>query len=136
MEGMKLMFRRVMIGLALTAMGAFAQTKPTFDVATIKPAQPMDQAKIVAALQSGSKLPIGATIESGRAEYLYLDLKSLLTYAYGLRPYQIIGPDWMSTTRFDIVAKMPPGATKDEALKAMHGHVIGEGEVVGTYERK
>ena len=27
------------------------------------------------------------------------------------------------------------GATKDELLSAMRGHVIGEGELVGTYER-
>ncbi len=28
------------------------------------------------------------------------------------------------------------GLTKDEALDAMKGHVVGEGELVGTYERK
>ena len=109
------MFSKLTICLVLTAMGTFAQTKPSFEVATIKPAQPMDPAKIVAALQSGGKMPVGARIDSGRAEYLYLDLKSLLTYAYGVRPYQITGPDWMSTTRFDIVAKMPAGSTKNDA---------------------
>jgi uncharacterized protein (TIGR03435 family) len=88
-------------------------------VATIKPAQPMDQAKMLAALQAGGKLPVGATIGSGRAEYLYLDLKSLLTYAYGVKPFQITGPDWMSTTRFDIEAKMPAGSTKDDAPKML-----------------
>ena len=34
--------RKVTICLALTAIAAFAQTKPAFEVATIKPAQPMD----------------------------------------------------------------------------------------------
>jgi uncharacterized protein (TIGR03435 family) len=116
---MKQMFSRPTICLVLTAMGAFAQTKPAFEVATIKPAQPMDQAKILATLQSGGKLPVGATIGSGRAEYLYLDLKTLLTYAYGVRPYQITGPDWMSTTRFDIVAKLPAGSTKDDVPKML-----------------
>jgi hypothetical protein len=47
--------------LATTA--AFAQTKPTFDVATIKPAPPMDIAKVAAALQAGGKMPIGANVE-------------------------------------------------------------------------
>ena len=115
----KLMFHKLTVPLVLTAMGAFAQTKPSFEVATIKPAQPLDQAKMLAAIQSGGKMPIGATIGSGRAEYLYLDLKSLLTYAYGVKPYQITGPDWMSTTRFDIVAKMPAGSTKDDAPKML-----------------
>jgi uncharacterized protein (TIGR03435 family) len=74
---------------------------------------------MLAALQSGGKMPIGATIDSGRAEYLYLDLKTLMTYAYGVKPYQITGPDWMSTTRFDIVAKMPAGSSKDDAPKML-----------------
>ena len=46
-----------------------AQTKPAFEVATIKPSPPMDMAKIAAALQAGGKMPIGANIDSGRAEY-------------------------------------------------------------------
>ncbi|HEY4363920.1 MAG TPA: TIGR03435 family protein [Bryobacteraceae bacterium] len=100
-------------------LAAFAQTKPSFEVATIKPAQPMDQAKILAALQSGGKLPIGATVGGGRAEYLYLDLKTLLTYAYGVKPFQITGPDWMATTRFDIMAKMPAGSAKSDAPKML-----------------
>lgn len=116
---MKRTLIRLSACLALAAIGAFAQTKPSFEVATIKPSQPMDPVKIAAALQSGGKLPVGATIESGRAEYLNLDLKTLLTFAYGVRPYQIVGPDWLSTTRFDIVAKMPEGSTKDDAPKML-----------------
>ena len=111
--------RKVAICLALTAMAAFAQTRPAFEVATIKPSAPMDQAKMLAAMQSGGKMPVGANIDSHRAEYLYLDLKTLLTYAYGVKPYQITGPDWMSMERFDIVAKMPEGSKKDDAPKML-----------------
>jgi uncharacterized protein (TIGR03435 family) len=116
---MKQTLRKLTTCLVLTAVGAFAQNKPSFEVATIKPAPPMDPARLVAAIQSGGKLPIGARIEAGRAEYLYLDLKALMTFAYGLKPYQIIGPDWLSTTRFDIEAKMPAGSTKDDAPKML-----------------
>ena len=103
----------------LAAAAAFAQTKPAFEVATIKPAPPMDPAKIAAALQAGGKMPVGANVEFLRAEYLYLDLKSLLSYAYGVKPYQITGPDWMAATRFDIVAKMPAGSKKEDAPKML-----------------
>jgi uncharacterized protein (TIGR03435 family) len=116
---MRQTFRKLTLCLALSAIAAFAQTKPSFEVATIKPAQPMDQAKILAALQGGGKMPVGANISAGRAEYLYLDLKTLMTYAYGVKPYQITGPDWMATTRFDIMAKMPDGSTKDDAPKML-----------------
>ena len=116
---MPLPFRKLGICLVLTGIAAWAQPKPSFEVATIKPAAPLDQAKIAAALQSGGKLPVGVTINARRAEYLYLDLKALLIYAYGVKPYQITGPDWMATTRFDIVAKLPDGSTKDDGPKML-----------------
>ena len=116
---MRQILRKVTICLVLTATAAFAQTKPAFEVATVKPSPPMDQAKMLAALQAGGKMPVGANVDSRRAEYLYLDLKSLLSYAYGVKPYQITGPDWMQTTRFDIIAKMPDGSTKEDAPKML-----------------
>jgi len=116
---MRHVFRTLGLSLTLLAITAFAQTKPSFEVATIKPSAPLDQAKIIASLQSGGKMPVGATIDARRAEYLYLDLKTLMTYAYGVKPFQISGPDFMATTRYDIVAKMPDGATKDDAPKML-----------------
>ncbi|MBZ5576559.1 MAG: TIGR03435 family protein [Acidobacteriia bacterium] len=112
-------FKRVAIGLALTALAAFAQPKPAFEVATIKPSPPLDPAKLAAALQAGGKMPIGANVDGLRAEYRYLDLRSLMSYAYSVKPYQITGPDWMATTRFDIVAKMPEGSKKEDASKML-----------------
>ncbi len=105
--------------LLFLALIVQAQPKPSFEVATIKPAAPMDQAKLMAAIQAGTKVPIGATITAARAEYYYMDLKTLLGYAYGVRPYQITGPDWMSTSRFDIVAKLPAGSTKADAAEML-----------------
>src|SRR5580692_12659193 len=112
-------FGKLTICLALTATAAFAQRRPSFEVATIKPAQPMDPAKIVATMQSGGRLAMGARIDALRAEYLNVDLKTLLTYAYAVKPYQIAGPDWMSTPRFDVVALMPEGSTKEDAPKML-----------------
>jgi uncharacterized protein (TIGR03435 family) len=42
-----------------------------------------------------------------------------MSYAYGVKPYQITRPDWMATTRFDIVAKMPEGSKKEDAPKML-----------------
>jgi uncharacterized protein (TIGR03435 family) len=116
---MQPILRKVTIGLALTAIAGFGQTKPAFEVATIKPSPPLDPAKIAAALQAGGKMPIGANVEFLRAEYKYLDLRSLMSLAYGVKPYQITGPDWMATTRFDIVAKMPEESKKEDAPKML-----------------
>lgn len=113
-------FTVALCGFALFASTAvLAQTKPAFEVATVKPSVPMDPARLAAALQSGGKMPVGANVDGLRAEYLYLDLKSLVSYAYGVKPYQITGPDWMQSTRFDIVAKMPEGSKKTDAPKML-----------------
>ena len=107
--------KKLIVGLTLTAIAAFGQSKPQFEVATIKPSAPLDIAKLTAAMQAGGKMPIGANVDANRAEYIYLDLKSLISLAYAVRPYQITGPDWLGATRFDIVAKMPAGAKKEDA---------------------
>jgi len=116
---MQTLFKTLTVGLALTAIAAFAQTRPTFEVATVKPAAPLDVAKIQAALQAGGKMPVGVNIGTSQAEYIYVDLKALIARAYSVKPYQITGPDWLGTTRFDIIAKMPAGATKDDEPKML-----------------
>ena len=112
---MRRLCRRLSIGLALTAVMAFAQAKPSFEVATVKPAAPLDMAKIGAAAQAGKMPKLGAHVDGGRAEYTFVSLKELIVLAYGVKPYQVTGPDWMTTARFDIVARMPDGTTKADA---------------------
>jgi hypothetical protein len=36
----------------------------------------------------------------------------------------------------DAVLSLKPAMTKDALLKAIYGHIIGTGELIGTYERK
>jgi len=39
----------------------------------------------------------------------------MLMVAYDLKSYQVIGPAWLDTERYDVVAKVTPGATKESA---------------------
>ncbi|HVV47489.1 MAG TPA: TIGR03435 family protein [Bryobacteraceae bacterium] len=112
-------YRKLALVAACSAIAAFGQTKLSFEAATIKPAAPLDPAKMVAAMQNGGKMPVGVTVGPTQAEYLYLDLKSLICYAYGVKPFQVTGPDWLGNTRFDIIAKYPEGAKKDDASKML-----------------
>jgi uncharacterized protein (TIGR03435 family) len=105
--------------LALTAIVALAQTAPTFEVASIRPAAPLDMAKVAAGIQAGQMPRIGPHVDGARAEYTYMALKELIVLAYKVKPFQITGPDWLATTRFDIVAKLPDGASKDDAPKML-----------------
>jgi uncharacterized protein (TIGR03435 family) len=111
--------RRLTIGVVLTCAAALAQTAPTFEVATIKPAAPLDRMKIAAGIQAGQMPRLGPHVDRGRAEYTYMSLKDLIAMAYKVKPYQITGPDWIGSERFDIVAKMPDGASKDDASKML-----------------
>ena len=44
----------------------------------------------------------------------YLSLRDYLVSAFGLKVYQIVAPDWLATTRFDIAATLPDGATQEQ----------------------
>jgi uncharacterized protein (TIGR03435 family) len=92
---------------------AHAQTKdgqPAFEVASIKPAGPPEAMGRV--LIFGSKGGPG-TNDPGRYQCNSCDLKFLITQAYGLEPYQLSIPSSMDA-RFEITAKVPEGATKDQ----------------------
>ena len=112
---------RIASMLVLSVLGygsaalAQAAAKPAFEVATVRPAVTLDPMKMAAEMQSGKMPKLGAQIEGRRAEYTYMSLKDLIRYAYKLRPYQIEGPAWLGSERFDIVATMPEGAKKDDA---------------------
>ena len=106
--------RGCVLGVALI-MTYTAQGQATFEVATVKPAAPLDMAKIAAEMKAGEAPKLGPHVEGGRAEYTYMAMRELIALAYNVKPYQVTGPDWLAATRFDINAKMPEGATKDAA---------------------
>jgi len=93
----------------------------TFDVASVRPSG-LDMATIIADRQAGKMPRLGAHVDASRAEYTWMSLKDLITVAYDVKTYQITGPAWMdgmSAQRFDIVSKMPEGASKDYAPKML-----------------
>jgi uncharacterized protein (TIGR03435 family) len=56
-------------------------------------------------------------MNAGRINFACIPLTGLIGYAYGVRPDHIAGPDWLTdprAQRFDVVAKLPPGASEAE----------------------
>jgi uncharacterized protein (TIGR03435 family) len=51
---------------------------------------------------------------AGQIVFTNVSLGRLIQRAYGVKSYQLTGPDWMDTVKFDIVAKYPAGASKDQ----------------------
>ncbi len=93
---------------ALTAIAAFGQ-QIAFEVASIRSAGDITREMI-----TSGKLHVGTKIEAGRVDIGYASLRDLVMQAYDVKPFQVTAPDWMATQRFDILAKMPEGATKEQ----------------------
>ncbi len=88
---------------------AFAQAgpaKPAFEVASVRRSAQDPQNK------QGMMRGGPGTEDPGRLTYENATLRMILTMAYGVeRRFQIEGPDWIDTERYDIAANVPPGAT-------------------------
>jgi uncharacterized protein (TIGR03435 family) len=87
------------IALALVAVTLWAQS---FENVTVSPFVPRDDDSEAPAREPGSMV------------YSNVSLKLLLAAAYKVRPEQIVGPAWLDSDRYDIVAKPPAGSTKDQ----------------------
>src|SRR5437667_8266543 len=107
--------KAIRLAILLACSGAGAQSEgPTFEVATIRPAAPMQQTA-----GPGRMFFMGCrggpgTSDPGRYTCQNMTLFALVTQAYDLRAYQVFGPDWTKNERFDIAAKIPEGATKEQ----------------------
>ncbi len=73
-----------------------------FDAASIKPTPPDVQ---------------GTTMRGDRGRIVYngATLRNCIINAYELRDYQLSGPEWINSARFDIVATLPPNADRSQA---------------------
>ncbi len=101
------LFRRQILALlASPALIAFPQTPVEFEVATIKPAPPQPEGRTSTGMSSDT--------ETGKLNYTNVNLKEAIGKAYKVQQYQIAGPDWLNTERFDIVAKFPPHSAADQ----------------------
>jgi uncharacterized protein (TIGR03435 family) len=91
--------RLSLILAAASAAPAFTQpSRPAFEVADIRPANPAN-------VQPGKP----RLLPGGRAELPGMTVKLLVFLAYGVQENAIVGvPKWAENTRFDIVAKAPP----------------------------
>jgi len=105
--------RKFSIALLLST-AAFAQTPAlTFEVASVKPAGPLDPAAI-----ASGKMRIGMKVDGAICDIASFSLRDLIRTAYEVKDYQITGPDWlgnpMTAQRFNIQATMPAGATEKQ----------------------
>ena len=63
---------------------------------------------------AAGKFRIGMNIDAARVDIGFMSLADIIPIAFAVKPYQVSGPNWMKENRFDILAKMPEGATKEQ----------------------
>lgn len=103
------------IGAAmLWAAGSLTGQTPVFEVASIKPSEP-----ITPAMVASGKLHAGMKVDGKRVDIGNFGLMQLICKAYDVKTYQVSGPSWLQAAgitgqRFDIVANLPEGATKEQ----------------------
>ena len=83
--------------------------RAAFEVASIKPAQRAQPGEgpffcVVPCDGATSRL------SGSRVDIRYMTISQLIVTAYRIKSYQLSGPDWMQSQRFDIAARMPSAA--------------------------
>ena len=106
----------VVTGMAVVmvcaAFGQSADIALKFEVASIKQAPPPPDGNLMVRMGGGP----------GRLDYRSVSLKAMIQRACEVQDYQISGPDWMASTRFDVVAKLPADTARSgipEMLRAL-----------------
>ena len=101
-------------GLCVFACGlAFGQPTQslTFEVASVKPSAPVPPS---GGVYFGPARGGPGTPDPGQITWSYARLIDLLMTAYDVKAYQISGPPWMATERYNVIAKVPEGSTKEQ----------------------
>src|SRR5712691_7018407 len=102
---------KIGLGIVFVAATLFAQNpgRPAFEVASIRPSAGVPQQGVAA----------GARVDGSQFRTAFLTLKDYIGMGYRLKLYQISGPDWIGTDRFDIAASLPAGVLPAQVPEMM-----------------
>ncbi len=93
-----------MVSIALLAGAGFGQTAaPEFEVASIRPSGSIQE-----------NVHVGVHIDGAQVHVAQMSLKDYIQIAWKLKYYQVDGPAWIAGARYDIDAKIPDGASRDQ----------------------
>jgi uncharacterized protein (TIGR03435 family) len=113
--------------LALSFVAAaIAQQTPSFEIADVHPSPPGSVWE-----QSAMREPVlwtrAGQVRGNRYEIRSATLVDLIGDAWQVDPVKVIGgPEWLDSARFDIVAKVPEGASTREAVAQMLQALLAE----------
>jgi uncharacterized protein (TIGR03435 family) len=103
------------------AFGQLSETL-TFEVASVKPSDPVPpNGRVFFGPPRGGP----GTQDPTRITWTYATLNNFLMMAYDVPSYQLSGPDWLGTQRYDVTANVPAGANKEQ-VRAMWRSLLAE----------
>lgn len=107
--------------LIALAHGQAADT-PAFEVASVKPSPPVPAN---GGVYFGPARGGPGTPDPGQITWTYARFIDLLTTAFDVQVYQINGPAWISSERYDVQARLPAGANRDQ-VRVMWQNLLAE----------
>ena len=124
-------------GFILVAVLAAAQSPAAlaseFEVASVKPSAPVPPN---GGVYFGPARGGPGTADPGLITWQYARLRDILMTAYNLKAYQLTGPDWLNTERYDIIARVPAGATKEQVSEMWRNLLAARFGVMVHHESK
>lgn len=119
---------RWVVPAALVTLTAFGQTAPPpqFEVASVRPSSP----------GTPGQLHLGLQVDGSQVRVNHFALRECIAIAYKLKPYQVTGPDWLASQRFDIIAKLPEGAPRDQVLPMLQTLLMDRFQMKTHHETK
>ncbi len=109
-----------MLRSGLFLLLAFSALAQDFEVASVKAATPPNAGAPPMVMKGGP-----GTGDPGQITWNNVTMRTVLLRAYGIRNYQLVAPKWTDAERYDIAAKIPPGASPEE-FRAMLQNLLKE----------
>ena len=102
----------LLVPIAFAALALAQQQNPnvSFEAATVRPAAPT--------FGGADSLP-AAPESADQVSYNALSLRGLIATAYQVRKFQVDGPAWLDTEKFDVSGKLPAGARKEQSERML-----------------
>jgi uncharacterized protein (TIGR03435 family) len=107
----------LLAGLAATA--ATQAGEPAFEAASVK-AFPAGTPILMSGCVGGP-----GSDDPGHVNCEYVTVKMLVMQAYDVKSFEVAGPSWLDSDRYNIIAKVPTGATREQ-LPAMYRGLMVE----------
>ncbi len=95
--------------IAGLAIGQTDASGPAFEAASVRVSAPLPNGVMMFRIGGGPD-----STDPGRITYTGVTLKALVARAYGVKEFQVEGPQWLEGERYDVIATIPKGADKEQ----------------------